>query len=278
MDINQIDWNSIWREGVIFFIGRADKAVLWDRNASRWNLTQTQDDYGEKVIERLKLRSDWTILDVGCGAGILAIPLAKMCKHVTALDASSEMLRHLEHNAAQQGVSNITCMHKLIENTIIGKDIDKHDVVIASRSMGLEHDLRSFLMAMDNATKRYAYVVWGADERTFDLGMWRAIGRPYGETRTYVVLYNLLHQMGIRANIELFECQQTAMSYQSVDDALSELRQRFVRMNMNRELTHEEEGKLGKYLRETIKETADGTFRYVNSNRAMNALIWWKKE
>jgi len=41
---------------------------------------------------------------------------------------------------------------------------------------------------MDEAAKRYAYLTWGAQERTFDIAMYKAIGRLYGETRTYIIL------------------------------------------------------------------------------------------
>ena len=136
MNINQIDWNSIWREGAIFFGGQADYVSSWYRAAAMFNTYYAQSDYGKKVVERLKLHADWTVLDVGAGPGLLALPMAKMCKHVTALDGASEMLRYLKQNAEREGVSHITYVNKLMGDTTIGVDIPKHDVVIASRSMG----------------------------------------------------------------------------------------------------------------------------------------------
>jgi SAM-dependent methyltransferase len=275
MDINQIDWNGIWRDGVLFYIGNTDKTALWDRNAARWNALQHKDDYCEKVMERLKLAPDWTVLDVGCGAGLLSIPLAKQCKHVTALDPSGEMLRHLQKNADKEKLTNITCVHKTIQEAVAGKDIKKHDVVISSRSLGLDQDVRSFLQAMDIVTKRYAYVVWGADERLFDIGMFKAIGRPYGETRTHVVLYNLLDQMGIHANIELFKCQRTAMTYKSLDEAQAEYRNRFLK---NQALIPREESRLKKFLKELLKETKYGALKEQTTPFARHALIWWRND
>ncbi len=95
MDIDQIDWSEIWRNGKIFFAGNADKATSWDRAASRWN-NENADDYRKKVIQRIKIKPNWTVLDVGCGPGLLAIPMAKKSKHLTALDVSSEMLKYLK--------------------------------------------------------------------------------------------------------------------------------------------------------------------------------------
>jgi ubiquinone/menaquinone biosynthesis C-methylase UbiE len=229
-------------------------------------------------LERIKLDSDSTVLDVGCGAGLLAIPMAKKCKCVTALDASSEMLKYLAQNASCEGVTNITPIHKQFENVTIGKDLGKHDIVIASRSMGLEHDLRKFLKNMDEAAKKRAYAIWSVGKRTFDIGLYKAIDRPYGETRTYTVIYNLLHQMGVFANIEIFECQPMSMSYNSIADALSILSHRFERMGKNKELNKKEKTRLKKYLEETLTKTSEGTLTFVDKHTAHQALMWWEKK
>ncbi|MCW4006360.1 MAG: methyltransferase domain-containing protein [Candidatus Bathyarchaeota archaeon] len=278
MDVNAIDWNSVWREGAIFMVGHADKASLWDSNAARWNRIQNESDYGKKVMERLKLRPDWTALDVGAGAGMLAIPMAKACKHVTALDGSSEMLNHLAQNAKESGVSNITCINKLIEQTEIGVDIEPHDIVIACRSMGLEKDVQTFLKKMDEATKRYAYLVWGASKRIFDIGIHNAMGRPYGETRTYLALCNVLYQMGISPNVEIFQVQPSnTMLYRSVDEAVSEIKNRFARRNDGKELTPAEQTKLHAYLEKTLKQTSTGDYKFEDKTPSLQALIWWEK-
>ena len=218
------------------------------------------------------------MLDVGAGPGLLALPMAKMCKHVTALDGASEMLRYLKQNAEREGVSHITYVNKLMGDTTIGVDIPKHDVVIASRSMDWEHDVRTFLKRMDEAAKRYAYLIWGAQERTFEIEIYKAIGRPYGETREYIILYNLLYQMGIRANIEIFECSQKHMTYPSIEDAISRIRGRFERMQMNRELAPQEEIKLRKFLEDNLTQTSDGALIFNGGGMSRNVLIWWDKK
>src|SRR5208283_2087005 len=119
MDINQINWSKIWKEGAIFFSGQSDKGEGWNQNAKRWNDIQNKDDYGVKVLSRVKIRPTDTVLDIGCGAGLLAVPIAKKCKLVTALDASSEMLKYLKQNAEREKVKNIIYMNRKFEETKI---------------------------------------------------------------------------------------------------------------------------------------------------------------
>jgi SAM-dependent methyltransferase len=216
-------------------------------------------------------------LDAGCGTGLLAVPLAKKVKKVTALDSSDEMLRYCRENAAHEKIANIEYIHKKIEQAIIGKDIEKHDVVIASRSMGHEHDLSKFLIALNNAAGRYAYLTWGASDRHFDIDLHKALGRKYGETRTYIIIYNLLYQLGIRANIEIFECSQTGMAYSNPAEAAEQLIRRYKNMKMDRELSSKEEIKLREFLNIRLQKTNDGTYIYPVDQTAKHALIWWNK-
>ncbi|PWG73286.1 class I SAM-dependent methyltransferase, partial [Enterococcus hirae] len=55
-------------------------------------------DYGEATVdylrERFALESDARLLDLGCGAGQLAVPLARHAGEVVAMDPNEEMLRH----------------------------------------------------------------------------------------------------------------------------------------------------------------------------------------
>lgn len=274
MDVKEINWSSIWRDGILFFAGEADKTASWDNAADRWNAIIKKDNYGQKVLETINIEPDWTVLDVGCGPGLLAIPLARKCRHLTALDISSQMLKLMKQNAEREKVTNIAYVNKPFEDTIIGKDIEKHDVVVASRSMGWERNLERFLRKMDEATKRRAYVIWGANERTFDIGLYKAIGRPYGETRMYIIIYNLLYQMGVRANIQMVQCQPTSMGYKSLEEGFDFLNKRFEKMGKDRKLNKEEENKLKKYLQTTLQKTSDGALRFIDTKPALQAVMW----
>ncbi len=64
----------------------------------------------ETILGRLDLQPGMHVLDVGAGAGRIAIPAARRVGpegEVVALDIQPAMLRKLEQRAAEQGVTNV---------------------------------------------------------------------------------------------------------------------------------------------------------------------------
>jgi len=279
LNINDIDWNEVWKDGVIFYAGQADTESAWNGVAASMNAGLDKGDYGQNVFDRIRANPEWSVLDIGCGPGLLVMPLAKAFKQVTALDVSSEMLHYVKQNAKKANLNNITCINKGFEYAVIGIDVKPHDVVVASRSMGYVKDLKQFLLNMNTAAKRYAYLTWGTDDRPFDIGIYQAIGRPYGDTRSYIVIYNLLVQLGIKANIELFDCDMGVTPQNSVESALSAIKKRFNDMNMGLELTKEEETRLIPYLEKKLTVNQEGIPQIAFHNNTQNiALIWWEPQ
>ncbi|VUT23528.1 MAG: hypothetical protein MASP_00039 [Candidatus Methanolliviera sp. GoM_asphalt] len=269
MELNQIDWNEMWKEAMKKVSGKHEKVKQWDDLAKRMDEWMKRDDYSEKVMQRIKLNQSWTVLDIGCGTGSLAIPMAKKVKHVTALDVSKEMLRFLRENAMKEDLSNITCLNRSWQDVGIDKDIDEHDLVIASRSLGVTLDLKEELTKMNRIAKRYAYVTWKASERKFDSGVYKTLGREYHEYPGYIYIYNILYQMGIHANVELIECK-SRICYRDLEDTIDDWRWKIS------DLSDEEEKILKDYLVENLVETDEGTLEAPNE-RSRWALIWWEK-
>jgi ubiquinone/menaquinone biosynthesis C-methylase UbiE len=102
---------------------------LWDKRANKFGRNvnrvkdgeaRDKDDYISKMLERIEIRPGWTVLDIGCGPGTLAIPLAKKAGSVTALDISSEMLKRLKSNADSSGLSNIRYLNSSWQDAFAG--------------------------------------------------------------------------------------------------------------------------------------------------------------
>lgn len=76
----------------------------WDARTYH-RVSDPQFAWGQKLLSRLELRGDETVLDAGCGSGRLTAVLAERLPQgrVLALDASTNMLDQAQHALAQFG-------------------------------------------------------------------------------------------------------------------------------------------------------------------------------
>jgi trans-aconitate 2-methyltransferase len=75
-------------------------------NSSQYHqLSDPQFQWGLKVLDRLELRGDETVLDAGCGTGRVTAELAKRLPHgkVIASDVSENMIRSARETLSQFG-------------------------------------------------------------------------------------------------------------------------------------------------------------------------------
>lgn len=73
---------------------------------------ETYERIAADFIERTGYRGRTTIIDVGCGSGLLAIALAKKGARVTGVDISTDMLALAQENIAREGLgSKVRLVH-----------------------------------------------------------------------------------------------------------------------------------------------------------------------
>ena len=102
--IQDVDFGALYREQCRRSSFGARTSADWDRRAKRRSQGEGDSDYSLALLARMDLTGAKTALDIGCGTGNLAIPLAKRLRKVHALDFSPEMLRYLERNRKRAGV------------------------------------------------------------------------------------------------------------------------------------------------------------------------------
>ena len=277
MDFSEIDWEVMWQAERGPYRDDLSTKELWDKRADGFTKRinrvkdgepRDKDDYISKMLDRIPVNPEWTVLDIGCGPGTLAIPLAQEVKSVTALDISPEMLKNLKANAERVGLDNIRYINASWEDAAAKHQVDVHDVVVASRSL-MSGDIKTALEGVIAATGRAAYITFPVVHLPFDFEAYKAIGRNKTKHPPYIYIMNMLYQMGIKANVEILY-SKVKVQFPSVEEAMQDLQWR------TDPFTPDEKVKLRAFLeREFAKQKGEPVFTH--EGKSQWALIWWRK-
>lgn len=265
----KLDWNELWNDALKKVPKKNSRS--WDNVAPKFKKQRGKNDYPKKLLEKIKLESSDTVLDIGCGSGIITMSLAQKAKKVTALDISRKMLQLLKENAAEKGLTNIYPLNRRLEDVLLNGDVESHDVVVASRSLNGVYNIKEILQKVDKIAKKYVYItLWGANNLKFQNEILKIIGREFNEHPTYIYAYNILYELGIYANVEILDYDNSSY-YSTVDESIETFKWKIGN------LSQKEEDILRNYLTEKMVKLHDSRFKFPN-NKPDWALIWWKKE
>ncbi|MBU1221564.1 class I SAM-dependent methyltransferase [Myxococcota bacterium] len=78
-------------------------AASWDDKPERIKMAQ---NHFNSIVNTFNF-SKTTVLDYGCGTGLLSIPLSRICKEVHAWDSSVEMRHVITEKIKKENISNI---------------------------------------------------------------------------------------------------------------------------------------------------------------------------
>ncbi|HQD25005.1 MULTISPECIES: class I SAM-dependent methyltransferase [Methanoculleus] len=273
-----IDWNELWKAIYSSSPERVEKgrdpAAHWDRRAASYQrVSRDEKEATKQELAILRVRPGETVLDVGAGTGRLAVPIARTAAHVTALDPSEGMLSILRERMAAEGLTNYSTVTMRWEETVIGRDVEPHDVVIAAFSLGF-YDLAAALEKLDAAARRAVYLFWHAGEwrGPEEMALYRAVfgeeaaaGRGYPD---YIYLVNILHDAGIYPNVRIYHAVWDAV-YDSVEEAA----RTWAAMHNP---GMEDLSVVVDHFGRTLRRTESG--KYVERTVRPTAAVWWEKE
>ena len=268
MTLPDIDWNEVWRAS------QAEKHAIrrdpkfWDKRASDFTRRAAASGYVGRFIKIMNPQPDWTVLDIGSAAGTLAVPLAPFVDRITAVDPSDAMLSLLKERCKKQGFSNIDIVKGRWEDDWDELGIGIHDVAVASRSLVVE-DLRGAILKLQRYAARRIFISTLVDDGPYDRRIVEAVGRPFFPGADYIVVCNLLRQMGIYANVT-FIVKKQEKTFGDVEDALNSMRW------MVHEITAQEEAMLRRYLTETLVRDGD-RWKLPCRKPVRWAVLWWEK-
>ena len=261
-----LDWNQAWRAGRAQTKQRWDGRSFWNTRAASFAAHARESGYCKDVLALLQPAPDWTVLDVGCGAGTLAIPLAPKVKSVTALDISDGMLGILGQRCTELGINNIRPVLAGWEDDWNACQVPVHDVVLASRSL-FPMDLAAAIAKLQAFAKKRVMVVSLVGDGPYDRAIFQAVGRPLYRGPDFRFVTNYLAQQAIYANVTFIR-EVEDKTYANLDEAVQGMRW------MLDDMTSEEELRLRAHL-DLRCIHRDGGLALPKPKVTHWAAIWW---
>lgn len=267
--IKEVNWNEVWKKAMIestWNNREKDLVEFWNDKAKEFNKNiKKHNERAQRTISKLDFTSEDTMLDVGAGTGALSIPLAKIVKHITAVEPSKGMLDFFKENAEEDKLKNITYVNKKWEDIEVENDLEKYDVVFASYSISMV-DIKEALIKMNEVAKKSVYLFTFAGRDRDELAK-KLYGKEFISSPDYICIVNVLYQMGIKANVNISE-EEYSYKYSNLDEAVNSAMQHYGKN------TSEDEKIIRKYFSENLVKKDGGL---CSKKKAKTATIWWTK-
>lgn len=245
-----VDWNAAWSAGRERTKKRWDGRAFWNTRAPSFAAHGRESGYAEKALSILQPKPDWTVLDVGCGAGTLAVPLAAKVASVTAMDISDGMLGLLRQRCAELRIANVQPVLGGWEDDWRTLGVGTHDVALASRSL-FAGSLAAAVRKLSDIARKRVVIVSLVGDGPYDRTIFDAVGRPLFRGPDFRIVTNYLVQQGLFPSLS-FICEVEDKTYANLDDAVENTRW------MLDAMTAEEEARLRAHLEKRCVPRASG--------------------
>ncbi len=278
-----IEWAKIWQDGILnawshqYIKKYGSITEAWNHKAREYEKTMEHSNRTQ-LVEKLEQHKPETVLDVGAGTGIFALPLAKRAKRVVAVEPSVGMLDMLRNRADSYGLTNIECINKKWEDATIEELMEinngKYDLVICSHALYYITDLHNSFKKMNDICKGYVYLLIGTDvdkDKTYEKYYERIYKKPMPLYPDYACLYMVLRELDIHPNIEMLNAyaKRYVNSVEEVIDLWKD--------NIDGEMSEDQRDAIREYLAESdMIKKEDGRLYW--EWRSRDAMIYWKAE
>ncbi|WP_295055950.1 class I SAM-dependent methyltransferase [Sulfuricurvum sp.] len=255
MFLEPINFAQMYREHKATTDFKCKSSSDWDEKSADMAVSMINSPYVNDFLSRMNITGDEVVLDIGCGPGTLAIPLAKLVKEVIAIDFSAQMLEELKAYAAREGITNIKTYH-------IGWDDDwsclpQIDIVVASRSMEVA-DIDAALAKMSAHALKACYLTYKVGGSFVDMNILDFIGKKVKTKPDYWYIPILLYAQGYLPRIDYIETGRGSVRSGNEDEFVESL------IWSVHELSEEQQTKAREYYREVI----------IAQNRPPRAVNW----
>lgn len=273
------DWNEEWKT-LQTIRDRPDDPTVWDAKAKSFPVKHgSQQGYVADFLRLADIRPGETVLDMGCGTGALATPLALAGHHVVACDFSQGMLDVMIADQSELGAKDVDVkvMSWADDWNALGVTPKSVDVAIASRSIATS-DLRDSLERLDRvARRRVCITLPGSSSPRCDDDLLRAAGLTERVGHDFLYAFNILVQMGIRPEVSYIPNTRIER-FDTFDEALekfSTVATEAARGYATDEVVQAIPGRLRTWLEESLVEI-DGMLQLEEPRNVVWAFLAWE--
>ncbi|PID45890.1 MAG: SAM-dependent methyltransferase [Proteobacteria bacterium] len=266
---SDIDWSLLWKNARSAKSSKGKTADHWSKKASAFAKRVKKTPFSELFLDLVQVDHQTTILDVGCGPGTLALPLAARACSVTALDYASGMIAELKKEARRQEIVNIRALNCSWEDDWSACGISTHDIAIAARSLNIEN-LEAGLRKLDSHARKQVIIVDRIGSSPFDPDLFTALKRELNPGPDYIYTINILYRLGIHPRIEHIELPSQT-HYRDFDEAVA------ATLWMLKDITPEEELLLHNYLKSRIIYSSEDGIVIKRRTSPRWAVLSWDK-
>jgi 2-polyprenyl-6-hydroxyphenyl methylase/3-demethylubiquinone-9 3-methyltransferase len=128
------------------------------------------DHFGSSEFQKLSL------LDVGCGGGLVSEPLANIGFNVTGIDAGAENIEIAKHHAK---LNNIDVKYKATSVEELRDKKDKFDVVLALEIIEHVDNVEYFIECISGLLKKNGIIIFSTLNKTIKSYIMAIIGAEY---------------------------------------------------------------------------------------------------
>jgi SAM-dependent methyltransferase len=216
----------------------------------------------------MRLEPDYTVLDMGCGGGALAIPLAEKVKKITAVDFSPNMIAIVGNICRERNITNIETILGEWDSDWSSLGIGKYDIAIASRSM-YSKDSAPYIQKLINAARHKVFISSPEGDGPIDMKLLKFVGRENHIKSDYRQLMDAVQGMGIRAELSFIE-ENLINRWLTFDEAVENQKWMFAAAP----LAPQEEEKIQLYLEQNLIQK-DGMLQLPYERTCRWAVMWW---
>jgi SAM-dependent methyltransferase len=270
--MTETDYRQLWRD-LVERVGKdpahSEKNMMarWGRRAVSRGYTeeQRQRDADDPLMRFVlgRLEAEDTVLDVGAGIGRWSIPMALICRKVTAFDKLPGMLDIIRENAAYASVENI----ETVQGDWQEADLEPHDYVLSSHAAYASPDIVDCARKMERLSRKACYMVLRLPRHDGVIGeLSRRLYGCWHDSPNFIVGYNALLQEGIGAHVIMEEAGRRWHN-ETLEDAMARAK-RHLRLS-----SQEHDAGIMDVLEKRLA-LEDGEYWWPDWMRS--ALLWWR--